>query len=230
MSMTMGQALSAVRVRLDEVNAAGWADAEIRGWINEAVRDISRKTETLLTRASISVTAGDQDITMPTDILRVMKVEWTEDGNDRVYALELIDFVAADSVWWTDQAITESRPRMFTMRGYGGSHVGVLYPKPSIDGDLIVHYYAVSTDLATDNTDDAETLTIQAGFEDLVLDYVAYLALRRDRDPRWKEHKATYDENLQSMLEQTRRWTDQAGSLTRAGYPIADWVVNPGYW
>lgn len=230
MSMTMAQALAAARVRLDETDAAGWGDAEIRAWINEAVRDVARKTEALMTRAVVSVSAGDQDITMPTDILRVQKVEWTEDGNDKVYTLELIDFVAADSVWWTDQAITESRPRMFTMRGYGGAHVGVLYPKPSIGGDLIVHYYAVSSDLATDNTDDGETLAIPAGFEDLVLDYVAYLALRRDRDPRWKEHKQSYDENLSGMIEQTRRWTDQAGSLTKAGYPVADWVVNPGWY
>lgn len=230
MSMTLTQAITAVRERLDEVDAAGWSDVELRRWINEAVTDIARKTETVQSTDAIDVTAGEQSHDLATDVLRVYRATYTEDGNSHIYPLEYADFNAADSVWWSDQAITQSRPRMFTMWGYPPTLQAILYPTPSVDGTLTVYYYAAPAALATDGSDDTETLSVVEGYSDLILEYAAYMALRKDRDPRWKEHKGMYDEHLDAMMAMTRRWSDQAGTLTRAGNGLPDWLVSEPGW
>ena len=226
MALTMGQALAAVRERLDEADAAGWSDPEIRRWINEGVADIARKTETVQSTATISVTAGVQEHTLPATVLRVYRATYTETGNAHIYPLEYVDFNAADSVWWSDQAITQSRPHMFTMWGYPPTLKAILYPKPSVGGTLTVYYYAAPAAISTTGSADSTTLSVVEGFTDLVLEYATYMALRRDRDPRWREHKAHYDEHMAVMLDQTRRWSDQAGTISRQGYGLPNWLVG----
>ena len=134
MTMTLATALTATRQRLDETNAAGWADPELRRWINEAVTDIARKTEVLQTTAELDVDALDAEHTLPAGVLRVYRATYTEDGNDHIYPLEYMDFNAADSVWWTNMATTEARPRIFTLWGYPPTLKSVLYPFPSLAG------------------------------------------------------------------------------------------------
>ena len=226
MTMTLATALTATRQRLDETNAAGWADPELRRWINEAVTDIARKTEVLQTTAELDVDALDAEHTLSAGVLPAYPATYTEDGNDHIYPLEYMDFNAADSVWWTNMATTEARPRIFTLWGYPPTLKAVLYPVPSVAGTLTVYYYANPTPLATDGTDDAEELVAAEGYLDLILEYATSMALRRDRDPRWKEHKAKYDEDLNAMIEMTRRWSDQAGTISRQGYGLPDWLVN----
>lgn len=228
MTMTQAQALTAVRERLDETDSAGWSDVEIRRWINEAVTDIARKTETVQSTTALDVDAGDADHTLPTNTLRVYRATYKEDGNDHIYPLEYVDFNAADSIWWTDQAITEARPRMFTMWGYPPTLSAKLYPVPSINGTFTVYYYAAPTPLATDGSAASTALTVPEPYLDLVLEYATYLALRRDRDPRWKEHKQMYDEHLGMMIDMTRRWSDQAGTVSRMGTGLPNWLVDDG--
>jgi hypothetical protein len=224
--MILSAAITAVRERLDEADSAGWSDVEIRRWINEGVTDVARKTETVQTTTTIDVDAGDADHTLPSNVLRVYRATYTEDGNDHIYPLEYVDFNAADSIWWTDQAITEARPRMFTMWGYPPTLSAKLYPVPSVAGTLTVYYYSAPTPLSTSGMSDASSLVVPEAYIDLVLDYATYLALRRDRDPRWKEFKQTYDENLSMMIDMTRRWSDQAGTVSRAGTGLPNWLVG----
>ena len=117
---------------------------------------------------------------------------------------------------------------MFTLWGYPPQLKIVLYPKPGLAGTLTVYYYKVPDDLATDGSAASTTLSVPNGWEDLVYEYVTYLALRRDRDPRWQEAKAAYDEKLTAMLDLTTRWSDQSGSITPSGLMVPDWLIN-GY-
>lgn len=229
MTITQGAAVTAVRERLDEVDSAGWTDVEIRRWINEAVTDIARKTETVQATATIDVDAGDQDHTLPATILRVNRATFSEDNDGHIYPLEYMDYNAADSIWWADQAITESRPRIFTTWGYPPTLGLKLYPKPSVNGTLTVYYYAAPAALATDGSAANTALSVAEGYLDLVLDYAAYKALLRDGNPKWKDHKAIYDENLDSMMAMTRRWSDQAGTVSLHGYGLPDWLVGWDY-
>lgn len=229
MTITQAQAVTAVRERLDEADSAGWTDVEIRRWINEAVTDIARKTETVQATTTIDVDADDQDHTLPATILRVNRVTFSEDNDGHIYPLEYMDYNAADSIWWADQAITSSRPRIFTTWGYPPTLGLKLYPKPSVNGTLTVYYYAAPAALATDGSAASTALSVAEGYLDLILDYAAYKALLRDGNPKWKDHKAIYDENLDNMMAMTRRWSDQAGTVSLQGYGLPDWLVGYDY-
>lgn len=230
MAMTQAQALTALRERLDETTATAWTDAQLRRWINEAVNDIARTTETVQSTVNLDVDAGDQDHTLPATTLRVYRAEFIEDGSQKVYPLEFVDFNAADSVWWTDQAMTDGTPRIYTLWGYPPTLNCKLYPVPSVNGTLRVHYYAAPAALATDGTAGSTTLAVPEAYTDLILDHAEYKALRRDRDPRWQEAKAQYDENLAKMMDMTRRWSDQASNVSLAGYGVPDWLVGDYDW
>jgi hypothetical protein len=231
--VTQAEAVTKVRERLDETTAATWTNEQLRGWINEAMRDVARLSETIQSTATITITSTDitngvQEWTLDGTTLRVYRVEYKPTGQTNVYPLEYGDFNNLDAVWWTRKTISTGTPQMFTLWGYPPQLKIVLYPKPALAGTLTVYYYKVPADLATDGTAAATTLSVPNGWEDLVYEYVTYLALRRDRDPRWQEAKQAYDEKLAAMVDLTARWSDQSGSITPSGSMLPDWLIH-GY-
>jgi hypothetical protein len=226
---TQAQLLSDVRSRLDEQSPQFYQDSELRRWLNQGARDVARRTETLQTTASINLSAGQQQYSAPVDTLRIYRVEY-HDTSSRISVLEYRDYNNADSVWWTAQLTVQSTPLMWTAWGFPPNLKIVLYPIPSNPGTTIkVFYYQSPTDLATDGTASNTSLPIPAGREDLIADFAEYMALRKARDPRWQEAKGLYDEKVQSMIDQTRRWTDQAGTYDTDGYPLHPYVWDEGW-
>lgn len=170
---------------------------------------------------------------MPTDIIRVNRVEWRPTSQTQVYPLEYRDFVNMDAVWWSAQEITQNTPRMYTMWGYPPTLKLILYPTPSEPGSLKTFYYRLPVDRAVDGTEQTSAIDIPEGWGDLLLDFAEYSALRKDADPRWQEAKALYLEHLNDFILTTRRWSDQSGGpineygATGGGLP--DWLVA-GDW
>jgi hypothetical protein len=226
---TQSQMLLDVRSRLDEQSPQFYTDSELRRWINQGTRDVARRTETLQATAVVNLSPGQQQYTAPTDTIRIYRVEFRDAGS-RVYPLEYRDYNNADSVWWTTQLTAQSNPMMWTAWGFPPNLKIVLYPIPANPSTTIkVFYYQAPTDLATDGTDANSTIPIPTGRDELVTDFAEYMALRKARDPRWQEAKGIYDEKVQSMIDQTRRWTDQAGSYDTDGYPLHPFVWDEGW-
>jgi hypothetical protein len=225
---TQSQLVLDVRSRLDEDSPQFYADTELRRWINQGARDVARRTETLQTTATINLSAGQQQYTAPVDTLRIYRIEYA-DAN-RVQVLDYRDYNNADSVWWTTQLTAQSIPQMWTAWGFPPNLKIVLYPIPSNPGTTIkVFYYQSPADLAIDGTAANTTIPIPTGRDELIVDFAEYMALRKARDPRWQEAKAIYDEKVQSMIDQTRRWTDQAGSYDVDGFPLHPFVWDEGW-
>src|SRR5690348_11114900 len=105
MPRTLGQLVTEVRDRLDEAAATFWSDVQIRKWINEAARDIARRSETLIKQTSIKLNTAQQSYIGPSDVIRVSRGEWQPAGSQLVYPLEYKDYNGMDSVWWTAQKI-----------------------------------------------------------------------------------------------------------------------------
>jgi hypothetical protein len=226
---TQSQLLLDVRSRLDEQSPQFYSDGELRRWINQGARDVARRTETLQTTAVINLAPGQQQYTAPPDTLRIYRVEF-QDSTSRIYVLEYRDYNNADSVWWTTQLTTQSNPNMWTAWGFPPNLKIVLYPIPANPGTSIkVFYYQSPADLAIDGTASNSTIPIPTGREELIADFTEYMALRKARDPRWQEAKALYDEKVQSMIDQTRRWSDQAGTYDTDGYPLHPFVWDEGW-
>lgn len=219
---TLAQVRNMVRVRLDETTATAWTDAEINGWINEGTRDVARRSETLQVSAQIPVTQGVAEYSAPPELVRVHRAEFQPTGDSSVYPLTYRDFNNMDAVWWTAKNTTQSTPELFTMWGYPPALKVILYPKPSRSGALNLYFYRVPVDVINDT----DPIPVPSGWEDLIVEYATYLALRRDRDERWKEARQAYEDHLSSMMMLTRRWTDQAGEITPSGSMLPEWLVG----
>lgn len=227
---TLSDLIDQVRDHLDEPDEEQWTNVQIRKWINEGVRDVARRGEVVQARATIATVSGTQEYSLPTDIVRIHRVEY-QDASNQTTALEYRAFNNMDEVWGTQQRIvSSSRPYWFTLWGTPPTLKIVVYPIPSTTSDTIrVFYYSTPADLATDGSDDADTVTVPQGWEDMVVLYAEYVALRKDRDPRWQEAKQIYEEKISQMIELTRQWSDQAGAITHGAQFLPRWLYAEDY-
>lgn len=210
---TQATFLSKARVRLDEATARQWTDQNLREWINEGARDIARKTETLEDRDTIAAVVGTGEYAISTDVVRVHRVEFTPTSEDTV-RLEYADLKDLDSFGWRQRTMQQDRPYVYTIWGAGPALKLIVFPVPGTAGNFTVYVYRLPAALAESSSADANTaVEIPQGYDDILLDYIEYRAMRKDRDPRWVEAKAMYDENLAQMYDNTRRWTDQPGMI-----------------
>lgn len=229
MARTLTDLISDLRTRLGEVIEGEWSDTELTRYLNEGQSDVARRTETLQTFSDIPGVIGTQQYDLPEDVVRIYRVEWRPDSG-QVLALEYRDFNNLDSVWWSQQTQTVSTPAFFTTWGFPGGATSlklITYPTCPEAGDFRVFYYKLPTTMVI-GSDEA---TIPAGWENLLILYAEYLALRKDRDPRWQEAKTLYESEVEAMYEMTRRWSDQSGMIVpdvgMGPYPA--WLVGSGY-
>lgn len=222
---TQATFLADARIRLDEASADQWTDAQIRSWINEGAMDIARKTESLQDRQTIAGVVGTAEYSLATNCIRVHRVEWTPTGENTT-RLEYADVKSMDGYGWEQRTLQNARPYAYTIWGSGTALKLVTFPAPSTAGNFTTWYYRLPTNLAEDGTAAASTVEIPQGWDEILLDYVEYRALRKDRDPRWQENKALYDENLLTMYENTRRWTDSAGVIDHTYSSLPAWLTS----
>lgn len=227
MPHTFTSLLTMTRDRLDEATARQWTDVQLRRWLNDGCKDLARKTEYLTERDTVAAVVSTREYSLDANILRVHRVEFTATGDSSTYPLEYVDVMNMDAFGWSARTLTSSHPYLYTIWGSIPNLKLIVHPGPSIAGNFVVYHYRLPTALATDGTADASSPEIPDGWDDLLVDYCEFRALRRDRDPRWTEAKAIYDENVTVMFEATRRWTDQAGMIVPGGSfgHLPSWLV-----
>lgn len=230
--LTQGTAITRVRDMLNESSARQWSDDQIRRWINDAVRDAARSVEYMETTDTIAIVAGTQTYDLSASIspaiARIHRVEFVATGDTRVTPLEYEDYSNMDAIWGHGKSTTSARPAVWTAWGMAPAIIFLLYPKPATNGTVTLYYYAVPDRLDETTTDDAAVnLSIPDGWENLILYYAEYHALRRDRDPRWQEAKQLYDSEIEKMISMTSRHSDQAGRLIPTGHgAVPGWLAG----
>lgn len=232
MAETQATYITRIREALDEDTARFWDEAEIRRWINDAAQEIARRTEILQDIDTITAVAGTAEYTLGADALRVHRVEFNYTGESAKRALEFRPFNAMDNIWWSHQDITRSAPAFYTVWGFTPNLKMRVFPVPDSGGTLTVYFYRLPAKLATASTTDASTtLDIPNGWEDLVVYYAEYRALRKDRDPRWQEAKGLFEEKVDELLVMTRHYADQAGVMVSASGQswVPAWLYGGDY-
>lgn len=223
---TQAEFIRKTRVRLDELSARAWDDRMIREWINEGARDIARKTEALEDRDTIAVVVGTNEYTLDSDIIRVHRVEITPTGEDTT-ALEYVDIKDMDSFGWRQRTLQQDRPYVYSIWGSGRTLKLITFPVPGTAGSLTVWSYIVPAALDEETLTDMDTdVEVPQAWDDILLDYIEYRALRKDRDPRWQESKALYDAACAEMYDNTRRWVDQGGMVLPNGSHLPTWLTE----
>jgi len=223
---TYQSAINDLRARLDEKNIAHyWADTDLLNWLIQGCTDIARRSETLIEyNTTLNAVAGLADYNLPADCLRVHRIEFIPQSTVNpplVYPLQLSTMYEMDQLWGSMQYLQSVYPSWAVIRGTPGNPLnrasGVLvfkvYPVPSQNGAWNLFYYAMPNPAAqlSDN------LAVSAGYENLPVLYAEHVALRADRDPRWQESKALYEQDLLAMIEMTRRLHDQSRQISWAG-------------
>lgn len=225
MTVTRAAARQALRERLGDAGpdaSNAYRDAELNRWLNEGCRDVARQAEILQTTTDVDVTAGDAQYDMPADMVRCTRVDFIADSEGRSRTLEYKAFHNANAVTWVNDS--EGMPALYTVWGTPGSAKLIMYPTPAYTGTVSIHYYR----LPAEPTSDTDLLDLPVGWEDTAYLYAEYLALRRDRDPRWQEALQLYKDTLGAMYDLTRQHSDQATEVTGLMDPsgLPSWLTD----
>lgn len=221
-----------VRDRLDETNAQYWTNPELDRYLNEAVRDMARRTESLQGIKVHDVETNRPTYDAPKDMIRIYRIEYHQ-SSDYIISLEYQPFNEMDSIWFTSRDVPGTFPYFYSLWGAPSAENTsqiYLYPIPGEDiGEgLHIFYYRMPKPMSQDS-DPAE---IPNGWEDLVPLYCEHVARRKEGDPRWKDAYELYVERLDDMHRVTRHYSDQerfvvgqTGGAGRLPYFLAggDW-------
>lgn len=230
MTRTLVQMNTDLRNRLNEQTARAWLDQQLRSWILEGARDVARRAECLWSINTFAVLAGVPTYSLATispGIVRIHRIEYVPTGQQMNYALEYRDRYAMDAVWGTSQSVTTSTPSYFTLWGAPPNLTVQMFPVPSLAGTATLFYYALPHDL--DLTVDSGIVDCPDGWEDVILDYAEYHALRMDRDDRWKDIMAAYEQRLIDLAATTIRYSDQSGWITSGPGFVPAWLAGGDY-
>lgn len=211
MAKTLAELLIQAGDRLNDPQHISPTAPTLRRWINEASRELVRKTECLYGSSTISVVAGTQSYTLPTDVVRINAVQY--ELNSQIFALEFIEQQAAQYMWGVNQASQSAWPEQYTTWGHPGAMSLKVFPVPSAAGTLRIYYARLPAELEVDGTEDTSPLDVPNGWEDPLLDYVQASAYMRDRRP----------DEYSAMMQ---RFQDRVVALAQTS--DRNYNVNPG--
>lgn len=179
--------LAEVRDMLDEATAAQWTDVQLRKWINEGNRDLARSTRHIKESVTIETTAGTGSYAAPVTTLSIEHAWYHDVPGERHIPLSPQHMENLDPIRGYNWE-REGTPMFFSTQGFAPSLTVLIHPVPQVSDDELILYVArLPAALATDGTDDSDTIEIPDAWYDALADYCEFKALRRDRDPRWQE-------------------------------------------
>lgn len=224
---TLQTAITNIRYLLDEPVAQFWSNAELTTYINEACKDIARRLETKQTTHSITLSRTQipkQNFTLPSTVYRVHRVEFYPATNNTtlMYVLEFRGYMEMDQIWGINKKWPASHPLYYTLWKHPPSLTMITYPVSQTPGKFIIYYYSHIT-TATGTT---TTIDVLPGYEDLVYDYAAYRAYRKDGNPIWKTHQAIYETKIQQMTQRTRTFQDQGNFFSTGQVALPAWLIS----
>ena len=259
MPITLNDAIRRVRSALDEPaypslpgstsdptlypQARFYSDTELTDWVNDGLRDIARRAETLLTRdTTVALPAYGENPSQPppmyplnlgpiptgspatySDIVRINRVEFqVANDSSQIYPLEPSTRQYLDNIWNIDQLSTMSYPAYWVTAGYPGG-VGrsafqiQVFPNPAQAGQLNIFYYRLPlriTDPVATPANYALNLDIIEGWDDLIVDYSHMRGLIKARNSDWQALQAIYESKVNNIIDQTRHFHDQPAYIT----------------
>ena len=246
MPVILSDAIRRARSLIEESSSRFWTDTELTDWINDACRDLARRSEDLLTfDQSIQVNPVPSNaitaprFPLPTDLIRIHRVEYvpTNIGAQQVYYLQASTYQEMDQYWGVTQVTPGSFPIYYVLWGQPGGtgrnqQTIQLYPNPSQSATLNVYYYRLPyrfTDPLADASQYNLPVEVVEGWDDAVVYFCTYKAMIKDRDPMFKEIRQMYEELVQNLIDVTRQFHDQGRSFQSATNAVPQWLYDSGW-
>jgi hypothetical protein len=225
----MPQALSDVirRVRSlsNEPVVRFYTDTEITDWVNDAARDIARRTEDLENISTTTrVMAAVGSYPAPADMIRLHRVEFQPVGSSQLYPIDVANRNEIDNIIGFNPNIQSSYPWVCWLWGTPNNGTYPLtisfYPIFATGGQLNLWYFRmpvrIGDPIATASNYN-QPVDVPEGWDDLVVNYAIYRALQKAKNPEWQVRKAEYEAQLVTMIDVTRAWHDQPGQMVAPG-------------
>lgn len=210
MTANLLEARTDLRSRLDELTSQFWLDSQLNTWLNQGAVDVSRKGKALQGKAVIPVVSGTNQYGAPGDLLETHKVDFLPTGSNQVYPLEMRLYSEMDAIWGISQNIESYYPTHVTQWQEPPNTYLVVFPVPSTTGNLNVLYFRTATQVANDSSN----LDVPQGWEDLPVLFALYSALFKARDPRWKDIRQLYQEEMGSLIAAAQGYSDATGQMS----------------
>lgn len=210
MPETLLAARTDLRTRLNEANPAFFTNTQLNSYLNEGCRELARRARCLQEKVTIPVYGGNQLYQGPTNIIAVHRAEYMPAGSVNTYPLDIKNYNEMDAIWGSNQNIQQWYPAYLTTWREPPNTNLVLYPVPSSAGTLVVFYARVATPAPTDSSN----LDCPEGWWDLVILYALYKALFQTLDPRWKEVRDEFNQELMELIDAAQGYTDSTGSVS----------------
>ena len=209
-----------------------WDDTELTDWINDAARDIARRTEDLESiNTTLSAMSGVQAYPLMANVVRIHRVEYTPTGSTQVYSPQHTSRDAADQFIGWNPAIQSFAPLIYWIFGTAGSSSDPLtiyfYPVFSSAGTIKVWYYRLPNRIADPAGDAAQynvAVEIPEGWDDAAVLYVTAKALQKARNPLWTDRQQEYEAKIAQLIDVSRRHSDAMDQV------INGFGGNTGYW
>lgn len=186
---TASAIITRVRSRLDETAAKFWTDADLIGWLNEALRDCGRYTRHITDTALVNLTGGVSEYTLPANIIEVENAYYLP-GDGRQIPMVGMSYDNMNNAWGSFNNNNQGEPQAYALWGVPPSLQIKLYPAPSssLTGGLSL----LVTRMPNSVVVVSDTVDWPPAWEDVLDDYMEMSALRKARDGRWQEAYTMY--------------------------------------
>lgn len=197
MATLISEVVAQVRDLLDETTPAQWLSTSLHRWINDALLDMARVTRHIRDRTTFLTVIGQAEYTIPENVLEIEHAYYLP-GDGRYIPLAARQYEGMDAVWGHQQNQQGGDPAMYTLWGASPLLKLRLYPVPSAVNTvslMVIRYPVLLTPAGAENV----TIDWPDAWLEAIVQFVEYKALRKDRDPRWQEAYARYQEIRDQM-------------------------------
>lgn len=196
MPITLGDARTDLRQRLNEQVSQFFQDSDLNFRLNEGCRDVARKAKCLLEKQTIACSAGVYEYVAPTNLMEFHAAEFLPSGSINTYTLDFRPYAEMAQVWGSQPTSERYYPNNITLWGEPPNTQFILFPVPSAAGTLNVYYFRTPTAAVADT----DNLDVPEGWWDLPILHALWNSLFKAHDPRWKDARQAYTDDLQFMI------------------------------
>lgn len=185
----------------------------LRMYINEAQREIARRSECLRAKTVLPIPAA-QSHTINLPVIRISEIYWSGATEGRKIPLVFRDHRANRAVWGSGRDIAQGTPEIYWTEGFPPALTVNLFPAPTRTGNLEIHYYRHATNHALDGLDDDQPLDLPQGWGDAITPYVLMRAYESQRKYETADnYRREFETRLVGLIEASTRFVDEPGSV-----------------
>lgn len=213
--MNVGQVISRVRKIVGDTDVLQFTNADCYEWINDATKECASNNQLLQKTATSTVTQGDGDYVLPTDILKIHSVKY--DG----IKLRTTTMEEADKEFTLDTA--QGTPVV----AYVWANVLNLYPIPDNSTKSLQILY---TRTPAEVTGDADAIDLPVMYHRRLVDYCLAMVAEQDDDQnRYQMKMEEFRSGVQSLKDDSEWEHDLYPSISVStrdmgdGFYDSDW-------